>query len=89
MKKIHSFYLDIKTLKNLRREIPIILSDPLDSFFSDMNMSVIGNNSMLLSIKSSEISTIHMTTVKEKENWGSTASEGGFNWKERQKCCIY
>lgn len=84
----------MKTLKNLKREVPLILSEPLDSFLFEfnMNISVISNSNMISSLKSSEISTIHLGVNKEKDDFlskaGSFTSEGNLN-KEKNRCRIF
>ena len=63
LRKIHSFYLDIKTLKNLKRELPLIITNPLESFFdpNSFTMSMSGSGQLNSSLKCSEVSIFNLS----------------------------
>ena len=91
LKGIHSFYLDIKSIKNLKRELPLILTTPLDCIFERMIFPANGcqGSFMNASFKNSEISTIHISGSKgEKEN-NSSSFENSLVAKKKETCVIF
>jgi len=74
LKKIHSFYLDINILKNLKKEVTSIISNPLDAKF-DKNSSMLSGSSSIFSssMKSSDISSMHLSASGQK-NMEETSS---------------
>ena len=90
LKGIHSFYIDIKTIKNLKRELPIIITTPLDCILERMAFPANGcpGSFMNSSLKNSEISTIHISGSKrEKEN--SSSFENSLVTKKKETCVIF
>jgi len=93
LKRIHSFYLDIKSIKNLKRELPPIITYPLDCILEKeaFPMSQVrGDSFMNVSMKSSEISTIHISSSKEKEEMRCCSlSDSHKTVKSKPNCLIF